>query len=72
MNGQTEDTKVEVMFRRCETKEMKNPMDGSSESQTARWEERKEKRKCDMLEPSKGPRHQFSPLRQTGGVCQVN
>lgn len=72
MNRQTEDTKVEVMFKGCETKEKEDPADGPSESQTARWEERKEKRRCDTLEPSRGARHQFSPPRQTGGVCQVN
>lgn len=73
MNGRTEDTKVEAMLRGCETKGMRGRKNrlGSFDSQTAKWEER-EGGGCDMLEPSREAGHQFPPLRQTGGVCQVN
>lgn len=74
MNGRTEDTKVEAMLRGCETKGMRGEKKSSGVVRLPNCQMGGERGGggCDMLEPSREAGHQFPPLRQTGGVCQVN
>lgn len=73
MNGQAKDTEGDAIFREREGEKQREGTKGErgGELETLRQPNDREGLPH-TLQLSRAPRHQLSPLRHTGGVCQVN